>query len=143
MVTLRDRELRSPAFELARRIRKPDFRAFMSRNGYVSGTTVVVAHDDERVEDVFARIAAETEPPVVLAIWRPTAQPWGFVFMTIGPAEQDAVNDAVEENSKIGKSAKIGMLYDTMAGHSRRRANLTIPNEWQPAKFRVAALAGG
>jgi len=134
-MTARSTEERSAAFDLAQRLRDPSFRSFMVRNGYVSGTAVVVAYDDESVTEVFSRILMETTPPVIVAVHRPSAEPYGFVFMTIGQVDSNSALDA-EDDSFVGGSASIGMLYDTMnAQHPKR--HLTIPNEWQPTHFKV------
>jgi hypothetical protein len=135
-VTVRDRPQRNPAFELARLMRNSDFRAFMKNNGYASGTTVVVAYDDERAVEVFARIVAQTDPPVVLAISRPETR-WGFVFLTIGLAREGQS----DEESDVHGSSTIGMVYDAAAAAANTRTKLTVPNHWVPAKFEVA-LAG-
>jgi hypothetical protein len=139
-VTVRSDEDRSAAFDLARMLRDPEFRSYMMRHGYVSGTTVVVAYDYEPVTEVFFRILNETTPPVVIAVKRPGAKSFGFVFMTIGPVEYDAAAEIVEDDS-IGDKASIGMLYDTLDAHSRPNRHLVIPNEWQSARFKVG-LAG-
>lgn len=139
-MTAREKSDRNATFEFARLLRKPDFRAFMLRNKYVPSTTVVVVHDDERVKDVFSRILTETEPPVVLALHRPAASPWGFCFLTIGQPEQNLASDAGparDDDSRIGLEATIGMLYDTMAAQSHRLTNLEVPNEWNTSRFRV------
>ncbi|MFI5489548.1 hypothetical protein ACIBXA_31335 [Micromonospora echinaurantiaca] len=136
-MTTRSREDRRPAFDLARKLRDPNFRGFMKRNGYVSGTTVVVALDAEPVTEVFSRILSETKPPVVVAIPRESAE-YGFVFMTIGQTEYDAAAQAIDdEENDVGETASIGMLYDTMAARERRKTLLTVPNDWQPATFKV------
>ncbi|WP_329105616.1 hypothetical protein OG792_33105 [Micromonospora sp. NBC_01699] len=94
--------------------------------------TVVVAHDEEPVTEVFSRILSETKPPVVVAIPRPNAE-FGFVFMTVG---QTAYGEA-DEATSTGDTASIGMLYDAMAARQRRNSLVTVPNDWQPATFRV------
>lgn len=138
---MRSREDRKPAFDLARKMHDSRFRAFMKRNGYQSGMTVVIALDAEPVTQVFERILAETKPPVVVAIPRDAA-PFGFVFMTIGKTEYDAAAETfADDEPEVGDSASIGMLYDTMAAHHRPKTHVTVPNDWQPATFEVG-LAG-
>ncbi|MBQ1035874.1 hypothetical protein [Micromonospora sp. C81] len=140
-MTARDIDERSAAFDLAQRLRDPQFRAYMVRNGYVSGTTVVVAYDDEPVAEVFSRIVSEAQPPVIVAVHRPSAKPYGFVFMQIGQVDYDASPAAPDDDPNIGDSASIGMLYDTMDTQTRPKTHLTIPNDWRPARFKVQ-LAG-
>ena len=139
-MTARSTEKPGAAFDLASRLQDPQFRSFMMRNGYISGTTVVVAYDDEPATEVFSRIINETRPPVVVAVSRPSAEPFGFVFMTIGQVEHGEAPASPDEEP-IGDTASIGMLYDTMDLQSRPNRHLVIPNDWQPARFRVE-LAG-
>jgi hypothetical protein len=140
-MTARSQEESSAAFDLARKLRDSGFRSFMMRNGYVSGTTVVVAYDDEPVIEVFSRIVSESKPPVIVAVRRPSTQPHGFVFMTIDQVEYNAAAEALADESSIGETASIGMLYDTMLAQSRPKTHLTVPHDWQPTTFRVE-LAG-
>lgn len=136
-MTARSTHEPSAAFDLAQRLRDPEFRSFMVRNGYVSGTTVVVAYDDEPVTEVFSRILSETRPPVIVAVRRPSASPYGFVFMTIGQVDRNPDQSPTDDDATVGEQASIGMLYDTMDAQTRPKRHLTIPNDWQPARFRV------
>lgn len=137
-MTVRSQEGDGAAFDLACLLRDRDFRSFMALNGYVSGTTVVVAHDHEPVIEVFARILNETDPPVVVAVHRPGHEPYGFVFMTIAKREYDAAAKVVEEADDVGDAASIGMLYDTMNAQRRPKAQLTMPHGWShPATLSV------
>ncbi|KXK62079.1 hypothetical protein AWW66_10015 [Micromonospora rosaria] len=116
---LRRKEERKPAFDLARKMHDPRFRVFIKRNGYRSGTTVLVALDAEPATEVFSRIRAETKPPVVVAIPRESAE-FGFVFMTIGGTEYGPAAETVNDDEpEIGDAASIGMLYDAMAARHR------------------------
>lgn len=136
-MTVRSRQARSAAFNLARKIGTPEFRELMRRNSYKSDTTIVVAYDDEPATEVFSRIVSETTPPVIVAIPR-DSNPWGFVFMTIINAEQNPDDD---DSDNVGETASIGMLYDAMAVEHKHKTLLTVPNDWRPATFRVELAA--
>ncbi|RZU72006.1 hypothetical protein EV384_0345 [Micromonospora kangleipakensis] len=142
-MTARSIDERSAAFDLAQRLRDPDFRSYMVRNGYVSGTTVVVAYDDEPVTEVFSRIVNETKPPVIVAVHRPSAKPYGFVFMEIGQVDYPPSSNPTDDDSNVGASASIGMLYDTMDAQTRPKTHLTVPNDWRPARFKVQLAGAG
>jgi hypothetical protein len=136
MVTLRNREGHSAAFEFARRLRDPRFRQHLADNGYQSGQTVVTALDDEPVSEVFSRILTETEPPVVIAIYRPSVT-GSFVFMSIDQVQPDLGDQVVGESCEVGSGSSIGMVYDAMTTSARRHTVLTVPNHWDAPRFRV------
>lgn len=110
-MTQRD-ELRDAAFDFARQLGNPDFRAFLNSHGCHVHQDVVVALDREPVTEVLARVFTRTDPPVIVAIRRPS-QRLGFVFLSLTPAIRRDTRPA--DGEALGSKASIGMLYDHMA----------------------------
>lgn len=115
---------RSAAFALARCLADPAFRKLLSEHGCQTTQDVVVAVDDEPASTALERVATYSDPPTLLAIQRPGTR-WGFVFLTMRPAESQPADDG--DSVKLGETTSIGMLYDAMVHQSR---TLKAPNSW-------------
>jgi hypothetical protein len=127
LTTERD-ELRgqAAAFEFARQLPDPQFRAVLSAAGWRSGQHVVIALDDEPLGDVLARVLLQARPPAYVAVRRPAAD-LGFVFLVLVPGVPDPTDDL--DADAVGPMATIGMVYDAV----RAMHSLTV-NDWLRAE---------
>lgn len=114
--------VRAAAFEFARRLADTNFRNFLRDHGYRSQQDVIVALDDETVEDVLRRVVLYSRPPAMIAIRR-RQEHKGFVFLALEPARR---KEASDEITPLAHSTSIGMLYDNMAN----LRNQFDPNAW-------------
>jgi hypothetical protein len=112
---------RAATFAFARRLADPDFRRYLHDHGCREAKDIVIALDHEPVSRVFDRILHRTQPPAVIALRRENEK-WGFVFLTVEPAESPG-----SELIEVGEGATIGMLYDMAV---RGRQTFQIPNAW-------------
>lgn len=121
-------------FQLMRRMRDPDFRAFLKQQGWIPGVHVVMASDDEPVVDVMARmILHDTDGYAMVAI-ADEQRRFGFKFLSIvAPSRPRSLLryllvDLLRRRIRaihIAPNASIGMLYAAFD-----RCGKYVPSEW-------------
>jgi hypothetical protein len=114
-------------FDIARRLRDPDFRAFLKASGWTSGQHIIMAADTEPVVDVIRRMMLhDTHGRVFIAI--PNDQErFGFRVLVAAPAQRRPWWRRARkvERVQIAREASIGMLYDSL-----KRCGEYMPTEW-------------
>ncbi|MFY1674374.1 hypothetical protein ACN27G_31235 [Plantactinospora sp. WMMB334] len=115
-MTERNRE-REAAFEFARRLGDPAFRAVLADHGCTRDQDVVVTLDEVSMSDVLERVFIRCRPPALVAIRRESAAQ-GFVFLVVGAQTDGASTDT--EADKMSEEVSVGMVYDSMSvAHGR------------------------
>lgn len=130
-MTIRDvkQAIFEAGFDLARRTANPDFRQFMKKIGWKSGSHIVPALDGEPVIDVIGRIILHTDSRVLIAIVD-SREEFGFRFMFAEVVKEKprklAFRHARREHIlTLGPKANIGMLYDAL-----KPVGTYVPSEW-------------
>ena len=112
-------------FDLARRLRDPEFRTLLKSVGWQSGGHIVVARDDEPVIEVIAKmILHSTGSRAFIAIADETEKT-GFRLLSVEVETSGRGND---ESVVLDPTSSIGMVYSSLAGCAAY-----VPSEWTRA----------
>lgn len=101
----RDARLRAAAL-LARALGEPTFRRSFHKGGYRSAQEIVIALDDDSVDNVLAK-CHHFAPPVLICVLNESQDQLRFLSAEPGngSAEQDG-------SSAVGRTSSIGMLLE-------------------------------
>jgi len=127
-----DRALRLEAGRrLGRALATPEFRKTLTDGGYISGEEIVLALDDDSVDDVMTRVW-KTKPPTVIAVYRQSDDRLRIMYARPG--------ESSTEDSVTG-STTIGMLFDYIDAHQHPGWTFKWNRATAPTQVQGLALA--